>query len=136
MREAGVMIIIKDGLILAVSRKDNKSIFGLPGGKKDSNDFSTLETAIRETAEETSIIVKKCVFVYQNAELAKSPDGRDYYSRCYFATEWSGSPHNNEGCEVKWLTLDELCNTKAAFGSYNKNSFAALKQLFPNLLLK
>lgn len=133
MREAGVMLIIKDGLVLGITRRHDKTIFGLPGGKRDETDPSTKETAIRETLEETSVVVKDCVLVYERVELGDGPNGVDYYSRCYYATDWSGEPTNSEEGIVKWLTEEEITSTKAAFGEYNKKTLSIFKQMFPQV---
>jgi 8-oxo-dGTP pyrophosphatase MutT (NUDIX family) len=136
MREAGVMLLIKDGLILGITRRHDKTIFGLPGGKKDPEDLTTKETAIRETREETSVIVKDCVLVYERVELGDGPNGVDYYSRCYYATDWEGDPKNSEEGEVKWLTVEEITSTRAAFGEYNQKTIGIFKQMFPGIELK
>ena len=136
MREAGVMLIIKDGLILGITRRHDKTIFGLPGGKKDESDPTTKETAIRETLEETSVVVKDCTLVYERVELGDGPNGVDYYSRCYYATEWSGTPINSEEGEVKWLTEEEVISTKASFGEYNKKTLSIFKEMFPHIELR
>lgn len=136
MKEAGVMLIIKDGLILGISRRHNKNIFGLPGGKKDDTDPSTKETAIRETREETSVIVKDCTLVYERVELGDGPNGVDFYSRCYYASDWEGVPQNSEEGQVKWLTAEELTSTKAAFGDYNRKTLDVFKQMFPKVYLQ
>jgi 8-oxo-dGTP pyrophosphatase MutT (NUDIX family) len=137
MREAGVMLIIKDGLILGISRRHDKTIFGLPGGKFDSEtDATTKETAMRETREETSLIVKDCVLVYERVELGDGPNGVDFYSRCYYATDWEGEPVNSEEGEVKWLTAEEVTSTKAAFGDYNRKTLNIFKGMFPHIGLQ
>ncbi len=138
MKEAGVMLIIKDGLILGISRRHDKTIFGLPGGKFDSSegDTNTKETAIRETKEETSLTVKDCVFIYERVELGDGPNGVDFYSKCYYATDWSGTPENSEEGEVKWLTAKEITSTKAAFGDYNRKTLDTFKDMFPNVYLQ
>lgn len=139
MKQAGVMLIIKDGLILAVSRRYDKTIFGLPGGKFNpeppDNDKDTKDTAIRETEEETSVVVKDCVFLYERVELGGGPNPVDYYSRCYYATAWEGTPQNSEEGEVKWLTAEELTSTKAAFGDYNRRTLNIFKTMFPDVQL-
>lgn len=139
MKEAGVMLIIKDGLILAVSRRYDKSIFGLPGGKFNpeppDNDKDTKDTAIRETEEETSVVVKDCVFLYERVELGGGPNPVDYYSRVYYASDWEGTPQNSEEGEVKWLTAEELTSTKAAFGDYNRKTLNIFKTMYPDVHL-
>lgn len=134
MKQAGIMLLIRDGLICAISRRHNKSIFGLPGGKFDEEkDHTSMDTAIRETSEETSVKVKKCVQVYQRVELGDGPNGVDFYSTTYYATEWEGEPQNSEEGEVKWLTAEELTSSKAAFGDYNRHMLNAFKRIFPNI---
>lgn len=140
MKEAGVMLIVNQGMILGISRRHNKSIFGLPGGKFNSappdNDRDTRDTAIRETREETSVIVKDCVLVYERVELGDGPNGVDFYSRCYYATDWEGVPQNSEEGVVKWLTAEEVTSTMAAFGDYNRKTLDVFKKMFPNVYLK
>lgn len=140
MKQAGVTLIIRDGLILGISRRHDKTIFGLPGGKFNpeppDNDKDTKDTAIRETREETSVIVKDCVLVYERVELGDGPTGVDYYSRCYYAADWEGEPTNSEEGEVKWLTAEEVTSTMAAFGDYNRKTLDVFKTMFPNVYLK
>jgi 8-oxo-dGTP pyrophosphatase MutT (NUDIX family) len=137
MREAGIALIIRDGMILGISRRHNKAIFGLPGGKFDPDeDENTKDTAIRETLEETSILIKACALVYERVELGDGPAGEDFYSRCYYASNWVGEPKNSEEGIVKWLTAEEVCSTKAAFGDYNRKTLNVFKQMYPNVYLK
>lgn len=58
LKAACVLIFSQDGSkILAVSRKDDFTAFGIPGGKLDPNeDF--LQAAFRETLEETGYTIK------------------------------------------------------------------------------
>lgn len=143
MKQAGVMLIINQGMILGISRRHDKTIFGLLGGKFNplppDNDKDTRDAAIRETKEETSLIVKDCEFIYERVErveLGDGPEGVDYYSRCYYATSWLGIPTNSEEGEVKWLTAEEVTSTKAAFGDYNRKTLDIFKSKFPNVYLK
>lgn len=140
MKQAGVMLIVNQGLILSISRRHDKTIFGLPGGKFNplppDDDIDTKATAIRETKEETSVIVKDCTFIYERVELGDGANGVDFYSRCYYATNWSGTPTNSEEGLVKWLTAEELTSTKAAFGDYNRKMLDQFKVLFPSVYLK
>jgi ADP-ribose pyrophosphatase YjhB (NUDIX family) len=134
MKQAGVMLVVKDGLILAVSRRYNKDIFGLPGGKFDEGvDRNSMDTAVRETLEETGVQVKHCVQVYQRIEQGDGPQGVDFYSTTYYATEYEGEPHTSEEGQVKWLTAEELTSTKAAFGDYNRHMLNNFKDMFPEI---
>lgn len=140
MKQAGVMLIVKDGMVLSISRRHDKTIFGLPGGKfspdPPDNDKDTMDAAIRETREETSVVVKSCVLVYERVEKGDGPNSVDYYSRCYYATDWEGTPKNSEEGEVKWLTPEEISSTRAAFGTYNKKTLEVFHQMFPNVPLE
>src|SRR5574338_323408 len=135
MKEAGVMLIIKDGLILGISRRENKAIFGLPGGKKEDNETPE-QAAIRETLEETSVKVNSCVQIYRREEPARYPGGLPFYTYCYYATDWEGEPTSSEEGDLAWLTAEELTSTKAAFALYNRNTLDVFKQLFPNVSIK
>ena len=135
MKNAVVALIIKDGLILGISRRHDKSIYGLIGGKVDPGE-TLKEALIREVKEETSVVVKDCVLVYERVELGDGPNGVDYYSRCYYATEWSGEPISSEEGEVKWLTAEEVTSTKAAFGDYNRKTLDIFKKMYPDVYLK
>lgn len=135
MKQAVVALIIKDGLILGISRRHNKSIYGLIGGKVDSGE--TLEQALfREVKEETNIIINACTFIYERVELGDGPNGVDFYSRCYYATDWSGTPESCEEGQVKWLTAEEVTSTKAAFGNYNRKTLDVFKTMFPDVYIK
>jgi len=134
MKEAGVMLIIKDGLILGITRRHDKTKFGLPGGKVDPGE-TPKQAAIRETLEETSIVVQDCTLIYKRVELGDGPAGVDFYSYCYYATEWAGTPQKSEEGDVKWLTAEEVTSTKAAFGDYNRNTINIFKTMFPNIYL-
>lgn len=136
IKEAGVMLIIKDGLILSISRRHDKTKFGLPGGKKDPTDPTTKEAAIRETKEETDVTVNDCVLLYERVELGDGPNGVDYYSRCYYATDWEGIPINSEEGEVKWLTAAEITSDYAPFGDYNRKTLDVFKTMFPDVYIK
>lgn len=135
MREAAVMIVINDeGKVLGVSRRNDKTKFGLPGGKKDP-DETVGETAVRETKEETGVDVRVCDYLYVREESPIETGGEWFYTYCFFALNWSGEPHNSEEGEVKWLTVSELTDPNSAFPLYNAATFEVLKQKYPNLLL-
>lgn len=135
MKQAGVMLIIKEGLILGISRRHDKTKFGLPGGKVEENE-TPAQAAIRETHEETGIEVFDCVEIYKRVELGDGPDGVDFYSYCFYASDWEGEPKNSEEGDVQWLTAEEVTSTKAAFGDYNRKTLAIFKTMFPNVYLK
>jgi mutator protein MutT len=135
MKQAVVALIIKDGLILSISRRHDKTIFGLPGGKVE--DGETLEQALfREVQEETGVQVNRCIQVYQRVELGDGANAVDFYSSTYYVIDWSGEPCNSEEGEVKWLTAEELTSTKAAFGDYNRKMLNSFKETFPEVYIQ
>lgn len=135
MKNAAVTIILKDGLILGISRRHDKTKFGLIGGKLDPNETAE-QAAIRETFEETGIIAKKCHFVYERLEPGGS-DGINFQTKCYYVSEWSGDIKQSEEGSVKWLTASELLSKEVgAFPEYNLSALNALINKFPFVHIK
>ena len=129
MKQAGLALIIKDGLILSISRRDNKKIFGIVGGKFDpSTDKDTKDTAIRETYEETGVVIKDCQLFFERVDV-------DFIARCYYVTAWEGKPYNSEEGEVEWLTASELTSKMAAFPEYNTAMLEAFREKYPNMFI-
>lgn len=126
--KAGVMIIVSDGLILCVSRKDDHTKFGLPGGKIEKGE-SALSAAIRETFEET------CFVVESGSSRLYSNDG----IVCFFARNWNGpvilSSHKEEGV-VAWKPKEVLTHAMAAFPDYNAAALEKFAMMFPHIILK
>lgn len=133
MRNAAVMLIIKGGKILAVSRRYDKTKFGLPGGKCEPNETPGM-AAIRETYEETGIKVSDCIHIFTRDEPKDRPEGEDFHTYCYYAVTWEGEPHNSEEGEVTWLTEAELCGDKGAFADYNTRTLITFRTLYPEVL--
>jgi 8-oxo-dGTP pyrophosphatase MutT (NUDIX family) len=136
MRNAAVMLIVRDGLILGISRRHDKTKFGLPGGKVEENDRSTAAAAQRETLEETGVHVLLAEHIFTRVEPRERPEGEDFHTYCYFAMAWEGEPRNSEEGEIKWLTEAELTSPEiGAFADYNRRTLEAFKKLFPNIPL-
>jgi 8-oxo-dGTP diphosphatase len=136
MKQAAVMLVVRDGLILAVSRKDDKTKFGLPGGKTSEGELPQ-QTAIRETLEETGIEVHGGMFIFKREEPAPIEGGEPFYAFAFYATNWLGEPKSVEGTEVKWLTVKELTSKETgAFPEYNAKTIEAFKKLYPRVELK
>ncbi len=132
MRNAAVMLIIKDGLILGVSRRYDKTKWGLPGGKQEP-DETPKEAACRECFEETGVKVSDCIFLYYRDEPRDRPEGEDFHAYCYFATEWSGTPQSFEEGEVAWLTEADLTGDRGAFPDYNRETIKVYRTKFPTI---
>ena len=113
---AQIVILNEDGLVLGVSRKDDWTKFGLPGGKWEVTDVncygspSPKMTAIRETKEETGIDVTNLRLV-----LAIHKDG--FLSYTYLA-DYKGEINHNEPHLVEWTTFSKLI--EGPFGKYNQ----------------
>lgn len=125
MNFSGMMFVVSNkGYILGVSRKNDSTRFGLPGGKRDTGE-APQQTAVRETVEETGIIVLDSVIVF-------SEDGH----HTFYATNWHGEINTKEVGIVKWLTVNDLTHPGSAFPEYNTKAIAALQKAFPDLKLK
>jgi mutator protein MutT len=108
-RAAGVLIRRQDGKILAVSRKNDPTDFGLPGGKVDPGE-TPLQAAIRELGEETGLVANNLTQVFE------IDDGCGYIMTT-FVGDVSGEINTNEAGRVKWVSPEELC--AGSFGKYN-----------------
>lgn len=108
---ACVVLINKEGFVLGVSRKTDHSDFGLPGGKmEDIDNNDPIQTAIRETKEETGIDVSNLQLVF-----ATHKSGNMGYT---YLAEYEGEINHDEPHVVKWIPFQLLINGK--FGKYNK----------------
>lgn len=133
IKKASVMLILnKEGLILGVSRRNDSSKFGLPGGKLEVQE-TPMEAGIRETIEETGIKVNSCVEIYKRVEPAGSPDGFPFYTYCFYATDWEGTPTDSDEGVVKWCKSEDLTGDTGAFSEYNRITLVKFKEMFPEV---
>lgn len=137
MREAAIMLIVKDGLVLGVSRKHDPSKYGFCGGKVERGE-TPKNAAIRETYEETGIHVELCSEVYERIEESEIKNEDPYYTYSFYALHWDGKPKPMEGGSVKWFTAKELVNPKLTgnFSKYIADSLIALHRKYPDLYIK
>ncbi len=135
MKEAAVILVVKDGLILSISRRNDKTKFGLLGGKVDPGETPE-QAAIREAKEESGIDITKLVKIYERTEPPEKHGGLEFFAHCFYATEWSGEPSKSEEGELRWLTSEQVTATMSAFPEYNKNTLKRFKELFPEVYLK
>src|SRR5581483_501444 len=110
------LILTDDGHALAVSRKDDPSAFGLPGGKVDPGETPE-QAAARELYEETGLTATKLSHVFTHQE----DDGYITYT---FACEVEGEINTPETGVIKWVKPSVLF--AGPFGNYNKQLWAKL----------
>lgn len=113
---AVVAYIIRDGLLLSVTRKDTGQ-HAVPGGKVEDGE-SLAEALCREVYEETGLLVETWELVY----VGTHSSGRTV---CAYRVTVSGEPVAREpGTSVAWVTADEIAN---GFGAeYHREALRAL----------
>jgi len=109
MRAACCLIISDDGKVLAVSRKDDPTAFGMPGGKVDRGE-TPIEAAARELQEETGLIATDLRQVFKRQE-------QDGYETTTFVCKVTGEINTDESGAVRWVSPQALFD--GPFGSYN-----------------
>ena len=108
---AGLCIFDKDHRILLLKRQPHGSRAGEwepPGGRTDETDPSILESAHRETKEETGLNIQPNAFVCE-----VDFDGSKAYRKFNFAAILNEvTPQvalkEDEHCDAKWYTLNEI----------------------------
>jgi len=114
----------EQGQLLFVSRKDDKTAFGLPGGKVDV-DETPRQAIIREVKEETGLDVIPGPVIYETLCPKHAPDGVDYYAYCFLITSWSGNLATDETGVLMWGSWKD--QEDGWFATYNKGVAQALE---------
>lgn len=138
MKKAAVIILIKDRLILAISRKNITPIkYGLIGGAVEDDEDPTF-ASIREAKEECGVQVNDCQLIFEMQQPPSPIDGKVFYTFCYLALDWENIPIQQDGeGELIWMTVEELCSSnQSAFPDYNCKAIQALKNKYPNIELE
>jgi 8-oxo-dGTP pyrophosphatase MutT (NUDIX family) len=119
-----------DDSILAVSRKDDHTDFGLPGGKIEDGDETIFHGLVREVKEETGLIIKRGEPIFTREDL-------EYITIVFLVTDamWD-IDHVLDPSEtgiVKWTDFETI--KKGSFGKYNaklEEHLERLKNIFSN----
>jgi len=112
-------LIQKDGKVLACSRRNKPTEWGLPGGKIDPGE-TPLQAIIRELEEETTIKALDAQAVF-----FRPVEPNPLEVVCYRISNWKGSPFSVEnGVFVEWKYPIELI--QGPFGSWNQKLFDSL----------
>jgi len=116
MKHAVVILVSNDNKVLGVSRKDDPTAFGLPGGKVEAGE-SLEQAAARELLEETGLIATslRCVYVALEKE----------FSTVAFEATVTGEISTTESGVVRWVEPEVLFS--GPFGVYNTRLFEHLQ---------
>ena len=107
-------------LFLGVTRKGDQNDWGLPGGKADG-DETYEQCAIRETQEETGLIVSGLIPVYTGPVKDGIYICTTFYILDYYKVEGRIRPEPGTDCLVDWVTKEQLLS--GTFKEYNAKVF-------------
>jgi 8-oxo-dGTP diphosphatase len=113
-------LLIRDGKILAVSRKDNHADLGLPGGKIDPGETPE-QALIRELGQEIGVLPKEFRSIFE--DLDRIVGGELRPCRTYLIETWEGEPVSLESAIIEWVYPSRLLETTHSFHQYNQKLF-------------
>jgi 8-oxo-dGTP pyrophosphatase MutT (NUDIX family) len=126
MKDAVCCLIEQGGKFLAVTRKDDPTKWGLPGGKVDPGE-TRLEAVVREVFEETGLVLRSLFLSQTYKDVCP---GEVFYSVTGYSYLWKSDFSKmipESGLLLSWKTADELSDPEISpFAEYNKKMFASL----------
>lgn len=127
MNNAAVAVIIKNGMILSVSRYNG--LYGLPGGKQEK-DESIEETVIREVYEESGAMIKSFSLLFHEIVKSKHQNGIDFNVHCFYAdnVDFQNFGNSKENLTLKFVTVSDLCKPPFEFIDFNVKTINLLIQ--------
>lgn len=115
---SAIVLIMRDGLVLAVSRKNDHKDLGLPGGSVEPGE--TYEAAaIRETFEEVGVQITQMMEVFDHP-------CRTHQAKTFKVGAFVGEPRSMEGAAVLWVRPEQLLAPHCSFRVYNLALFQHL----------
>lgn len=119
---ACVLVPDGKGLLLSVSRKNDATQRGFPGGKPEPEDGTLAATASRECHEETGLIVGGLRQLYEGE------DGYGYWCISYLAGWSTGIVRQMGQGHVEWVSEEEL-STHSPFAEFNRRTIREWKKI-------
>jgi len=114
MKRATTVLIIEDGKVLAISRRNDHTDFGIVGGGvEDGETFE--EGCIRECKEETGLTISDLTLIFER-------QFNEYQVQVFTPKSYTGTIVESDEGIVRWLTPDILVKGKT-FGEFNTELF-------------
>ena len=115
-----------DRKVLAVSRREDPTRFGLPGGKNDVGE-TVKQACQRELKEETGLLLNSHATTLLYEGICRHPvTGQRYDTSTFVVRKWSGNVVRGDEGRVEWVTWKTLY--AGPFGEYNRAVHAAYKE--------
>lgn len=116
-------LLIREGLVLSVSRKDDHEDLSLPGGKVEPGE-SPEAALVRELREETGVEALSIEPLFEGPDVVK---GREPLPcRTYLVLSYLGDPTPQEGASVQWVRPERLLEPSCSFREYNQALFQSI----------
>lgn len=120
-KKASLVIVLKNKKeFLSVSLHKDHSDMNMPGGIVEKNE-TPIEAGIRETKEETGLIVKNLKLLYQAIE-------NNIMVYTYYTLDYEGEIYTEENHVVDWLPLNTLLKSKT-WPEYNSKCYELIMKI-------
>lgn len=115
-KRAALVLIVKDDLVLSVSRGDNLNDLGLPGGHvEDNEDF--IDGAVRELWEETGLKAFNLTEVFTS-------ERDNWIVKTFVTSIYFGKLRSSKEGKASFVNAEAL--TSGSFGEYNRQLLTSL----------